>query len=124
MSKEKVNPIIITDNETNKEYTLEFSRESVKFAEMKRCTPDEVMDNLMTKLPEFFFIAFRMHHKSISREKTDKILFDDLKGVNKKFVTRLIELYNVPFDCLIKDDEESDESHDGEEKNAKMTVTF
>ena len=32
---EKVKPLILTDNDTGEKYTLEFSRESVRFAEAR-----------------------------------------------------------------------------------------
>ena len=110
---EKVKPIILTDNETGDEYTLEFSRESIRFAEQRGFDIDDVGKYPMTKLPELFFYAFRMHHKNVSREKTDMILFDDRKGMPKGMAERLGALYAAPFEAL---------SNDGEGKNSKMTV--
>lgn len=110
---EKVKPIILTDNETGDEYTLEFSRESIRFAEQRGFDIDDVGKYPMTKLPELFFYAFRMHHKNVSREKTDRILFEDLNGMPKGMAERLGALYAAPFEAL---------SNDGEGKNSKMTV--
>lgn len=113
-----VKPIIITDEEKNIEYTLEFNRESVKFAESRGFKFDEVADFPMTKVPELFFYAFRMHHKNIARNQTDKILFEDLGGIPNGMIERLAELYQAPFEALTVLEE-------GEEtKNPKMTVTF
>lgn len=116
---ETVKPITIRDNEIGTTYTLEFTRESVRFAEMRGFDIDDVSRYPMLKVPELFFYAFRTHHKNVSREKTDKILFDELKGMPDGMLERLILLYGKPFESL----SQSEES-DGEEKNSRMTVEF
>lgn len=121
MAKEKietkVKPIIITDNDTEQTFTLEFSRESVKFAESRGFIFDDVSKYPMTKIPELFFYAFRKNHKNIAREKTDKIL-DRMGGIPAGFVERLAELYAEPFEALTILDE-------GEErKNSPITIEF
>jgi len=111
-----VKPIIIRNTEDNTEYTLEFNRESVKFAEARGFKIEDVTDFPMTKVPELFFYAFRMHHKNVARDKTDKILFDELGGIPNGMLERLAELYVQPFEALSVLDE-------GEErKNSKLTV--
>lgn len=112
---DKIKPIILTDTENGDKFTLEFSRESVKWAEMHGFVLDDVEKYPMTKIPELFYYAFRMHHKNIARNKTDKIFFEDLGGISSAIVERLGLLYAAPFDSLIGDDED-------EPKNAKMTV--
>ena len=113
---EKVKPIILHDNEEGTEYTLEFNRESVRFAEARGFCIDDVGRYPFTKLPELFFYAFRMHHKNISREKTDRILFDDLGGMPEGMAERLGALYGSPFEALVNKENEG--------KNSKMTVEF
>lgn len=109
-----VKPIIIKSD--TEEFTLEFNRESIKFAEMRGFKIDEVSSFPMTKVPELFFYAFRMHHKNISREKTDKLLFEELGGIPEGLIERLGELYAQPFEALNIVEE-------GEErKNSKWTV--
>lgn len=105
-------PIILKNKDT--EYTLEFNRESVKFAEMKGFKFEDVANFPMNKIPELFYYAFRMHHKNVAREKTDKIL-DEMGGLPEGFIERLVELYTAPFDFLTV-------SEDGERKNSKWTV--
>jgi hypothetical protein len=97
---------------------LEFSRESGRFAEQSGFDVSDVIKFPMTKIPEFFFYAFRMHHKNIARNKTDQILTEALGGLPDGMLERLITLYSVPYDVLIN------KSEDGEEKNARMTVEF
>ena len=111
---EEIRPIILHDEENGVDYTLEFNRETVRFAEARGFDMDDVAKYPMTKLPELFFYAFRMHHKSISREKTDRILFDDLGGMPEGMAERLGALYAAPFEALT--------NRDKEVKNSKMTV--
>ena len=105
-------PIILKNKDT--EYTLEFNRESVKFAEMKGFKLEDVSNYPMSKIPELFYYAFRMHHINVAREKTDKIL-DEMGGLPEGFLERLFELYTAPFDFLTVAEE-------GERKNSKWTV--
>lgn len=119
MNNDKINPIILTDNETGTKYTLEFNRESVQYAERNGFDIDDVDVHPMTRIPEFFFYAFRMHHKYIDRKKTDEILFDKdngLGGLPEGMLVRLAELYAAPFNAFKRDDEEN------EGKNSRMTV--
>lgn len=113
--EEKVKPIVITDNATDEKYVLEFSRESIKFAELRGFNISDVTRLPMTKVPELFFYAFRMHHKNIARDKTDKILFECLGGLPDAMIERLADLYAAPLNTLHRSDDE-------EPKNVQMTV--
>ena len=108
----KVNPIRITA-ENGETYTLEFSRESVKFAEDRKFNITELTDYPQTNIPALWFYAFRMHHKNLARTQTDKIL-EDLGGLTKEEIERLVLLYNQPNESLI--------ILEGGRKNARMTV--
>lgn len=112
---EQLKPIIIHDTENEMDYTLEFNRETVRFAEARGFDIEDVGKYPMTKLPELFFYAFRMHHKNISREKTDRILFDDLGGLPEGAAERLGALYAAPFEALSG-------KEGNKAKNPKMTV--
>lgn len=113
---ERVEPIIITDSESGREYTLEFNRESVRFAEQRGFSIQDVDKQPLVKLPELFFYAFRMHHMNVSKEKTDKILFDDLGGMPEGMAERLGALYTAPYDALI--------NKENKPKNPNVTVKF
>ena len=113
---EQVKPIIIHDEENGIDYTLEFNRETIRFAEARGFDIDEVSKFPMSKLPELFYYAFRMHHKSISRAETDRILFDKLGGLPEGVGERLCELYAVPFKAL--------NAKENNVKNPKVTVEF
>lgn len=112
---EQVNPIKLTDNETGMVYTLEFDRESIKFAEARGFRYNEVGDYPMTLLPDMFYYAFRMHHKNISREKTDRIFFEDLGGLPEGMAERLGALYAATLESLTANREK-------EGKNSRITV--
>jgi len=112
---EHVKPIIIHDEENGVDYTLEFSRESVRFAEARGFDIDDVARFPMTKVPELFFYAFRMHHPNVSREKTDRILFEELGGLPDGVAERLGALYAAPFEAL-------SQKNGGKKGNPKVTV--
>lgn len=112
---EQVKPIILHDAEEGMDYTLEFDRDSVRFAEARGFDISDVGKFPMTKIPELFFYAFRMHHKNVSREKTDRILFDYLGGLPDGMAERLGALYSAPFEALTADGGKP-------AKNARMTV--
>lgn len=109
----RVKPIVLKF-EDGREYTLEFNRESVRFAEQRGFDINDLGKYPMTKLPELFYYSFRMHHMNVSRAETDRILFDDLQGMPQGMAERLGELYGSPFAALTNDM--------GDEKNLKVTV--
>lgn len=110
----EVKPITLRDSETGEVYTLEFDRETIKFAEARGFDIEEVDKFTALKLPELFWYAFRMHHKRVSFEQAERILYNDLGGLPKEATKRLIELWFVPQQALVQDEDEA--------KNAKMTV--
>ena len=113
---ERVKPIILRDTESGTEYTLEFNRESVRYAESRGFKVEDVANYPMSKIPELWFYAFRMHHRNVSREKTDKMIFEDFGGINDLpdgLIERLFQLYNEPFEATKTEDER---------KNSKLTV--
>ena len=92
-AEERVNPIRITDTETGETYVLEFSRESVKFAEQRGFKISELTDYPQTNIPALFFYAFRKNHKKVARSQTDALL-ERLGGLTTPMVERLVQLYN------------------------------
>lgn len=110
----KVNPMRITDPDTGEVYVLEYSRESVRFAEQRGFKITELTDFPQTNIPALFFYAFRKNHRSLARDKTDKLL-EDLGGLTAAEISRLVELYNQPNESLIIADE-------GGRKNSRLTV--
>ena len=113
--QDRVNPLRITDNERGIVYELDFSRESVKFAENRGFKIDEIAVFPVTRIPELFYYAFRKNHKNVARSQTDKLL-DEMDGLSNAVLERLVQLYNqAALTHLIATDEDT-------EKNSKVTV--
>lgn len=110
----RVSPMRLTDSETGEVYVLEFSRESVRFAEQRGFKISELTDFPQLNIPAFFFYAFRKNHREVARDKTDKLL-EGMEGLTPAEIARLVELYNQPNEALILTDE-------GGRKNARVTV--
>ena len=117
IANEKVKPIILHDTENGQDYTLEFTKESVKWAESRGFSLDDLDRYPMTKIYELFFYAFRAHHKFVSRERTDRIIdeaWGGIGGIPEGVIERLGQLYAEPFNGMAK--------ANGEGKNATVTV--
>ena len=112
-----VKPIILRNEDTGNEYTLEFNRDAVAFAERNGFDPDEVAKYPVTRLPELFYYAFRMHHKNISRADANRILFDELGGIPNGMAERLLQLYYAGYETLVQPEDEA-------ARPTKMTVTL
>ena len=106
-NENKVLPMKITDPDTGEVYVLEFSRESVRFAEQRGFKISELLDFPQTNIPNLFFYAFRKNHKNVAR--------DELGGLSSAEITRLVELYNQPNESLILAEESG-------RKNCRLTV--
>lgn len=108
MSKsERLKPMVITDAENGREYTLEFSRKSVVRAEQAGLDVQQIDSKSMTMITLLFWSAFLMHHPHMTKEQTDKILFDDLGGLNGDELEYLGKLYAQPLQTLIANDGEN-----------------
>lgn len=100
-----------------KNYTLEFSRQSVRQLEANGFVLDQVGDKPVTFIPMLVFGAFAKHHKGISRKLVDEIYKNivDKFGDDEKngFVQTLLEMYAETVNSLT-----GGENADGEEGNA------
>ena len=106
------NPITLTIE--GKTYTLEFNRNSVASAERAGLNLSLITTAPMNTIPLLFYAAFKMHQPWITRDETDKILFDVLGGLKQEEVQRLGELYAAPTNALLNDG--------GERKNATISL--
>ena len=114
---EKVKPIVLHDADEGRDYTLEFNLDSVRFAQARGFDSDDIAKYPVIKTEELFFYAFRMHHKNVPKEKTDKILWDKLGGIGNLpdgFIERLIMLYYDPINAV--------KNAEGGAKNGNVTV--
>lgn len=110
-------PIEIT-MEDGKKYVLDFSRESVVYAETHGFGIADLADEnkLLTTIPELFFYAFRKNHPEVTKEQSDHILFDELGGIADAWMERLGELFSDTYLSL--------RNEEGKPKNPKVRVTL
>lgn len=113
---EKVKPIILHDDNGDV-YTLEFNLEAVKFAEARGFSLEDLYRKPATGVEDLFYYAFRMHHRNVPRERTNRFLWEDLGGLGNLpdgFIERLGQLYNDPVMAV--------RAADNEGKNPRLTV--
>ena len=106
VKRESLKPMVITDPENSREYTLEYSRKSVVKAEQAGLDVNQIESKSMTMITLLFWGAFLMHHPHMTKEQTDKILFDGLGGLNEEELTYLGKLYAAPLQTLIASEDE------------------
>lgn len=102
----EVKPIKITDTNTGEVYTLEFDKESVRFAESRGFDIDDIGKYPITKTEELFWYAFRKHHKRVDLLKARKLL-EGIGALPDGFLERLVSLYAVPFEAFTESEEET-----------------
>ena len=113
--QDRVQPVRVTDNKTGTAYELDFSRESVKFAENRGFRTDELTVFPVIRIPELFYYAVRKNHKNVARSQTDALL-EGMGGMTSALLERLMQLYNqAALTHLIATDEDT-------VKNAEVTV--
>ena len=105
--EEKINPIKITDKDTNETYELDFNRESVKFMANQGFVMDDIVDLIAVKGEELWYYAFRAHHRRLSRNQTDN-LYEKMGGLTPQIIKRLMELYQQALlsNNIVQDEED------------------
>jgi hypothetical protein len=93
----------------NKEYTLEFTRESVKQMEREGFVANDIMTKPMNTLPKLFAGAFKAHHRYDVKQKQIDEIFDLFTNKNA-LIEKLAEMYHEPFETLM-DNENVDEGN-------------
>ena len=63
----------ISFNFEGKDYTLEFTRSTVRQMERRGFVADDIVTRPMTVIPDLFAGAFLSKHPQVKREKIDKI---------------------------------------------------
>ena len=107
MSKsERITPIVITDPDTGREYTLEYNRNSVVKIEQAGFDINAIESKSMTMIPLMFWGAFLMHHPHITKDQADHILFDGLGGLSEEELAHLGKLYAEPLQTLVASENE------------------
>ena len=92
----------ITFEHNGKEYTLEFTRESIKQMEREGFVSSDVITKPMLTLPKLFAGAFKAHHKFDVKQKDIDAMFDLFKN-KRALVDKLAEMYAEPVETLMDD---------------------
>lgn len=88
-------------NYDNKEYELEFNRQSVKMMESQGFVLDEITSKPMTMIPLLFSGAFIKNCKGVKRSVIDNI-FDSV-GDKTSLMQALMEMYAETLSSLTDD---------------------
>lgn len=87
----------------NKEYTLEYTRESVKQMEREGFVAGDIIDKPMSTLPKLFAGAFKAHHRfDVKQKQIDEIF--ELFTNKQALIEKLAEMYAEPMEALMDND--------------------
>ena len=87
----------------NKEYTLEFTRESIKQMEREGFVTGDILNKPMNTLPKLFAGAFKAHHRFDTKQKKIDEIFE-LFTNKQALVEKLAEMYSEPLETLMDDE--------------------
>lgn len=111
-----IKPVRLTDEQTGQVYELDFSLESISFAERQKFSLEDALKFPVTGMRDLFYYAFRKNHRNVARDKTDKMIERWGGGLPENLVKRLVQLYTqAQANNAINVDEDA-------EKNAGLTL--
>lgn len=101
--------IIFTDKESDREYTLEFNRTTVRQMEASGFDISEASKKPLTFLTDLFAGSFKMHHRFVKADVIDKLQsrFAD----KDKLIQRLIEMYSETLESLSNNEGDEDKEN-------------
>jgi hypothetical protein len=85
-----------------KEYTLEYTRESVKQMQREGFAASDLVNKPMIVLPQLFAGAFKAHHRFDVKQKDIEEIFAQFKN-KQALVEKLAEMYHEPLETLMDD---------------------
>lgn len=85
----------------DKDYTLEFTRRTIKQMEAEGFVTEDIDRRPMTLLPALFAGAFKAHHRFVQPEVIDEIYA--AVPDKEKLIGKLAEMYNEPIAALMQD---------------------
>lgn len=92
-----------------REYTLEFTRDSIRTMERNGFVIGEIDSKPMTVLPQLFRGAFLANHKFTKVETIDEIYAKLTR--KSELIEKLAEMYNETIDTLVEEPEEGGEGN-------------
>lgn len=87
-----------------KEYTLAFTRNTVKLMEANGFNVDELRAKPNTQVEKLFAGAFLAHHKHTKPDVIDGIF--KKMGNKDELLVKLVEMYNEPLEALFAEPDE------------------
>ena len=96
----------LTFNYDGTDYTLEYTKDSVRTMERNGFVADDLFAKPMSLLPELFAGAFLAKHRWNKRAKIDEI-FDHMTN-RAELLAKLVEMYREPMEAIMKDPEDSE----------------
>lgn len=94
----------LTFSYNGKDYTLEYTRASIRQMEADGFVAEDIERKPMTVLPELFRGAFIAHHR-FEKPKVINEIYDHM-GKKAELIERLAEMYNEPISSLLDEPEE------------------
>ena len=94
----------LTFSYAGKDYTLEYTRNSVRQMEHEGFVASDIETKPMTILPALFAGAFLAHHRFEKKAVIDEI-YSKLKDKHS-LIERLAEMYNEPISSLLDEPDE------------------
>ena len=94
----------ITLSYKEKEYTLEYNRQSVRMMESQGFVIDQISEKPATMIPQLFSGAFIKNHRGLKRAFVDEI-YDETIDKNG-LINALMEMYVETLSTLTEDKEE------------------
>lgn len=88
----------------DKDYTLEYTRATVKIMEEKGFVAADIESKPMSVLPALFEGAFLAHHRFEKKETVEKIYA--LLSNKQELIDKLAEMYNEPIKALLDEPDE------------------
>lgn len=88
------------------DYTLEFTRASVRTLEEQGFKAADITEKPMSTLPKLFAGSFLAHHRFVKQEVVDKI-YDKLPD-KMTLIMKLAEMYNEPIEALMDEPDEKE----------------
>jgi hypothetical protein len=98
----------LTFTYNGKDYTLGYTRRTVRQMEANGFVSAQISDKPMTMLPDLFAGAFLMNHRFVTRDVIDNIYehMPDKEGL----ISKLADMYNEPIEALMSEPEDSAEN--------------
>ena len=84
----------------DKEYTLEYTRRTIKQMEDEGFIAKDIEDKPMTLLPALFAGAFKAHHRFVKQDVIDQI-YENMPN-KEKLIEKLAEMFNEPIMSLME----------------------